>query len=155
MRRISGILRHRRCLLHPPGLAGPQYPRSSDLMGSVKRRRSSLNTWRFTWLSLAAPRTWNILSLTPTARFPIWRQFFNHRRDGRDPWCAGARHRGGHASQALLGHGVVLAAACPADASLSCRHGQVLFRTDYPYLRRDLAVACRHDIETSGSKREW
>jgi 6-methylsalicylate decarboxylase len=32
--------------------------------------------------------------------------------------------------------------------------GQVLFRTDYPYLRRDLAVACRHDIEMSGSKRE-
>jgi 6-methylsalicylate decarboxylase len=27
--------------------------------------------------------------------------------------------------------------------------GQVLFGTDYPYLRRDLAVACRHDVETS------
>jgi 6-methylsalicylate decarboxylase len=27
--------------------------------------------------------------------------------------------------------------------------GQVLFGSDYPYLRRDLAVACRHEIETS------
>ena len=26
---------------------------------------------------------------------------------------------------------------------------QVLFGTDYPYLRRDLAIACRHDVETS------
>jgi predicted TIM-barrel fold metal-dependent hydrolase len=32
---------------------------------------------------------------------------------------------------------------------------QVLFSTDYPYLRRDLAIACRHEVETSaelGSK---
>ncbi|HWZ71424.1 MAG TPA: amidohydrolase family protein [Casimicrobiaceae bacterium] len=27
--------------------------------------------------------------------------------------------------------------------------GQVLFGSDYPYLRRDLAVACRHEVETS------
>jgi len=27
--------------------------------------------------------------------------------------------------------------------------GQVLFGTDYPYLRRDLAVACRHEVEAS------
>lgn len=27
--------------------------------------------------------------------------------------------------------------------------GQVLFGSDYPYLRRDLAVACRHKVETS------
>jgi aminocarboxymuconate-semialdehyde decarboxylase len=27
--------------------------------------------------------------------------------------------------------------------------GQVLFGTDYPYVRRDLAVACRHQVETS------
>jgi predicted TIM-barrel fold metal-dependent hydrolase len=27
--------------------------------------------------------------------------------------------------------------------------GQVLFGTDYPYLRRDLAVACRHEVDTS------
>lgn len=27
--------------------------------------------------------------------------------------------------------------------------GQVLFGTDYPYVRRDLAVACRRDVETS------
>jgi len=27
--------------------------------------------------------------------------------------------------------------------------GQVLFGTDYPYLRRDLAVVCRHEVETS------
>src|SRR5450631_1886235 len=27
--------------------------------------------------------------------------------------------------------------------------GQVLFGSDYPYLRRDLAVACRHELETS------
>jgi aminocarboxymuconate-semialdehyde decarboxylase len=27
--------------------------------------------------------------------------------------------------------------------------GRVLFRSDYPYLRRDLAVACRHEVETS------
>ena len=27
--------------------------------------------------------------------------------------------------------------------------GQVLFGTDYPYVRRDLAIACRHDVETS------
>ena len=27
--------------------------------------------------------------------------------------------------------------------------GQVLFGTDFPYVRRDLAIACRHDIETS------
>jgi predicted TIM-barrel fold metal-dependent hydrolase len=27
--------------------------------------------------------------------------------------------------------------------------GQVLFGTDYPYLRRDLAIACRHEVETS------
>ncbi|SMG48986.1 amidohydrolase family protein [Paraburkholderia susongensis] len=26
---------------------------------------------------------------------------------------------------------------------------QVLFGSDYPYLRRDLAVACRHDVETN------
>ncbi|PMQ04627.1 hypothetical protein DyAD56_13950 [Dyella sp. AD56] len=26
---------------------------------------------------------------------------------------------------------------------------QVLFGSDYPYLRRDLAVACRHEVETS------
>jgi aminocarboxymuconate-semialdehyde decarboxylase len=26
---------------------------------------------------------------------------------------------------------------------------QVLFGSDYPYLRRDLAVACRHEIEAS------
>jgi 6-methylsalicylate decarboxylase len=26
---------------------------------------------------------------------------------------------------------------------------QVLFGTDYPYLRRDLAVACHHEVETS------
>jgi 6-methylsalicylate decarboxylase len=26
---------------------------------------------------------------------------------------------------------------------------QVLFGTDYPYLRRDIAVACRHEVETS------
>jgi 6-methylsalicylate decarboxylase len=27
--------------------------------------------------------------------------------------------------------------------------GQVLFGSDHPYLRRDLAVACRHEVETS------
>jgi 6-methylsalicylate decarboxylase len=27
--------------------------------------------------------------------------------------------------------------------------GQVLFGSDYPYLRRDLAVACRHEVEAS------
>jgi predicted TIM-barrel fold metal-dependent hydrolase len=27
--------------------------------------------------------------------------------------------------------------------------GQVLFGSDYPYLRRDLAVACRHEVETN------
>ena len=27
--------------------------------------------------------------------------------------------------------------------------GQVLFGSDYPYVRRDLAVACRHEVETS------
>ena len=27
--------------------------------------------------------------------------------------------------------------------------GQVLFGSDYQYLRRDLAVACRHEVETS------
>jgi 6-methylsalicylate decarboxylase len=27
--------------------------------------------------------------------------------------------------------------------------GQVLFGSDYPYLRRDLAVACRREVETS------
>jgi aminocarboxymuconate-semialdehyde decarboxylase len=27
--------------------------------------------------------------------------------------------------------------------------GQVLFGSDYPYLRRDLAVACRYEVETS------
>jgi hypothetical protein len=54
--------------------------------------------------------------------------FFNHRRDGRDPGCATARDRGGHASQALLGHGVVVAATCPADASFSSRHGPGAFR---------------------------
>ncbi len=27
--------------------------------------------------------------------------------------------------------------------------GQVLFGSDYPYLRRDIAVACRHEVETS------
>lgn len=27
--------------------------------------------------------------------------------------------------------------------------GQMLFGSDYPYLRRDLAVACRHEVETS------
>jgi len=27
--------------------------------------------------------------------------------------------------------------------------GEVLFGSDYPYLRRDLAVACRHEVETS------
>jgi aminocarboxymuconate-semialdehyde decarboxylase len=27
--------------------------------------------------------------------------------------------------------------------------GRVLFGSDYPYLRRDLAVACRHEVETS------
>jgi predicted TIM-barrel fold metal-dependent hydrolase len=27
--------------------------------------------------------------------------------------------------------------------------GQVLFGSDYPYLRRDLAVGCRHQVETS------
>ena len=27
--------------------------------------------------------------------------------------------------------------------------GQVLFGSDYPYLRRDLAVGCRHEVETS------
>jgi 6-methylsalicylate decarboxylase len=27
--------------------------------------------------------------------------------------------------------------------------GQVVFGTDYPYLRRDLAVGCRHEVETS------
>jgi 6-methylsalicylate decarboxylase len=27
--------------------------------------------------------------------------------------------------------------------------GHVLFGSDYPYLRRDLAVACRHEVETS------
>jgi len=27
--------------------------------------------------------------------------------------------------------------------------GQVLFGSDYPYLRRDLAVACRHEVKTS------
>jgi len=27
--------------------------------------------------------------------------------------------------------------------------GQVLFGSDFPYLRRDLAVACRHEVETS------
>jgi aminocarboxymuconate-semialdehyde decarboxylase len=27
--------------------------------------------------------------------------------------------------------------------------GQVLFGSDYPYLRRDLAVACRQEVETS------
>jgi 6-methylsalicylate decarboxylase len=27
--------------------------------------------------------------------------------------------------------------------------GKVLFGSDYPYLRRDLAVACRHEVETS------
>jgi predicted TIM-barrel fold metal-dependent hydrolase len=26
---------------------------------------------------------------------------------------------------------------------------QVLFGSDYPYLRRDLAVACRHEVATS------
>jgi 6-methylsalicylate decarboxylase len=26
---------------------------------------------------------------------------------------------------------------------------QVLFGSDYPYLRRDLAVACRHEVEAS------
>jgi predicted TIM-barrel fold metal-dependent hydrolase len=30
--------------------------------------------------------------------------------------------------------------------------GQVLFGSDYPYLSRDLAVACRHEVETSA---EW
>jgi predicted TIM-barrel fold metal-dependent hydrolase len=29
--------------------------------------------------------------------------------------------------------------------------GQVLFGSDYPYLRRDLAVACRHEVETSAA----
>ena len=27
--------------------------------------------------------------------------------------------------------------------------GQVLFGSDYPYLRRDLAVSCRHEVESS------
>ncbi len=27
--------------------------------------------------------------------------------------------------------------------------GQVLFGSDYPYLRRDMAVSCRHEVETS------
>jgi aminocarboxymuconate-semialdehyde decarboxylase len=27
--------------------------------------------------------------------------------------------------------------------------GQVLFGSDYPYVRRDLAVACRQEVETS------
>jgi 6-methylsalicylate decarboxylase len=27
--------------------------------------------------------------------------------------------------------------------------GQLLFGSDYPYLHRDLAVACRHEVETS------
>ena len=27
--------------------------------------------------------------------------------------------------------------------------GQVLFGTDYPYLRRDLAVECRHEVNAS------
>src|SRR5260370_1943144 len=27
--------------------------------------------------------------------------------------------------------------------------GQVLFGSDYPYLRRDLAVTCRREVETS------
>jgi predicted TIM-barrel fold metal-dependent hydrolase len=27
--------------------------------------------------------------------------------------------------------------------------GQVLFGSDYPYVRRDLAIACRHEVETS------
>ena len=26
---------------------------------------------------------------------------------------------------------------------------KVVFGSDYPYLRRDLAVACRHEVETS------
>ena len=47
---------HRHCWLHPPGLAGPQYPRNSDLMESVKRRRSFLSMWRFAWL-LPATKT--------------------------------------------------------------------------------------------------
>ena len=33
------------------------------------------------------------------------------------------RRRGGHASQALLGHRIVVAGTCPADASFSSRHG--------------------------------
>ena len=36
----ENILQHQRCWLHPPGWAGPQFPRSSDLMGSVRPRRS-------------------------------------------------------------------------------------------------------------------
>jgi 6-methylsalicylate decarboxylase len=27
--------------------------------------------------------------------------------------------------------------------------GRVFFGTDYPYLRRDLAVTCRHEVQTS------
>jgi len=34
-------------------------------------------------------------------------------------------------------------------AALPFGMGQVLFGSDYPYLRRDLAVACRHEVETS------
>jgi hypothetical protein len=74
--------------------------------------------------------------------------FFNHRRGERNSWC-GER---GTAADTLrrLYWDTALSWRPPVLRMLGSVVGmsQALFGSDYPYLRRDLAVACRHEVST-------